>query len=134
MDLNGISNAQIKYLAQLDKELGALRNIKVPKAANADTERFIATAYDSLHTILSVEQAQTTAFVSALQDSSLMLSDEQIAGMNDHVNHKTALFVLSLHRIYWNYGYSDEDINEKSFALKPTAKPKTVVSFNRGES
>ena len=132
--MNGIRKAQIKYLAQLDDALAALERVRVPKVGNEDAEKFISKAYDSLNEMLLIEREEADSFVKGMKDSSRMPSNEEIVSMNNDINRKTALTVISLHRIYWNYGYSDEDFDEKTFAIKAGAKPQSTISFNPGDS
>lgn len=133
-DLNGIRKAQIKYLAQLDDALAALERVHVPKVANEDAEKFISKAYGSLNDKLLIEREETVSFVKGLKDSRQIPSNEEIVSMNNDINRKTALMVVSLHRIYWNYGYSNEDFDEKTFAIKAGAKSQSTISFNPGDS
>ncbi len=134
LDLNGIRKAQSKYLAQLDYALAALERVRVPKVQNEDTAKFASKAYDSLNDMLLMEREEADSFVKGLNDSSLMPSSEEIASTNNDINRKTILTIISLHRIYWNYGYSDQDFDEKTFAIKAGAKPQSTISFNRGDS
>ncbi len=133
-DLDGVRKAQVNYLAQLDVALAALDRLKLPNVADKDGAVFISKAYDSLHSMFLMEREQADAVIKGIKNPAELPSEQELASLTHDINRKSALTVLSLHRIYWNYGYQDEDFDEKTFALKKGARPWPMVSFNRGES
>lgn len=134
LDLQGVRKAQVVYLHQLDNAMTALKQTMKPEVADQDGKKFIAAAYDNLNGMLLLSQKQTEAVVNAIDDPDRATPEQELVDMNSAINFKTALMVMSLHRLYWNYGFDNEDIDEESFAIKPSAHPHATVSFNRGGS
>ncbi len=133
-DLDGVRKAQVSYLTQLDVASAALRQLKLPNVADKDGAAFIAKAYDSLHSMFLMEREQADAVIKGIKNPAKLPAEHELASLTRDINRKSALTVLSLHRIYWNYGYQDEDFDEKTFALKKAASAARTVSFNREES
>lgn len=134
LDLPGIRKAQLRYVAQLDKALAALKKINVPDIVDKDGATFASKAYESINDQLLMERNQTITIINAITNPDTMPSQEELVEMTADINRKTAMIVVSLHRLYWNYGYQDKDWDEKTFILKKGVKPVSTVSFNRGDS
>jgi len=132
-DLDGVEAAFVAHMSHLESALVALDDVQMPKVANADTEKFIADASEGVNATLVLEMEQTNWFIKGWDESSRTPPEEVVVSINNDINRNAALLVLSLHRIYWNYGYSDDDIDERTFKLKTNAIPRPTISFNRKE-
>jgi len=130
-DLHGVDAAFVTHMSHLEDALTALDGVHTPEVANTDTEKFIADASEAVNAMLVLEMEQTNWFIKGWDESSRTPPEEVVISINNDINRNSAFLVLSLHRIYWNYGYSDEDIDERTLKLKVNAMPRPTVSFSR---
>jgi hypothetical protein len=133
LDLIGVRDAELRHLVQIDRARAALERTNIPKVANPDGQAFAAKAYNSLKEVILLERRQTETVIKSLNNPEETPPEQELAGMTREINVKTGFTVISLHRLYWNYGYQDDDFDEKTFSLKRSARPSTTTSFNRGE-
>lgn len=132
LDLNGIRNAEARHLVELDKARATLDRTYVPKVADRDGAAFVLKAYNNLKDLIMLERHQTEVVINALDNPDEMPPEQELGDMTRNINIKTGMTVMSLHRLYWTYGYKDKDFDEKNYSLKKGAKPSATVSFNRG--
>lgn len=132
-DLSRVEAAFIAHMSHLENALTALDGVQMPKVANSDTEKFIADASEAVNAMLVLEMEQTNWFIKGWDESNRTPPEEVVVSINNDINRNAAFLVLSLHRIYWNYGYSDDDIDERTLKLKVNAMPRSTVLFSRKE-
>ena len=130
-DLNGVHAGFVAHMSKLEELLTGLDGLQTPKVDNEDTARFVAEAAESINATLVLEMEQTDWFIKGWDQPGQAPPENVIVSSNADINRNTAHLLRSLHKIYWNYGYTDNDIDERTFKLKPGAKPKPTVTFDQ---
>lgn len=130
-DLDGVDGAFAAHMSKLEKLMADLEGLQVPQVGDEDTGRFIADASESINATLVLEMEQTDWFIKGWGESGKAPPEDVVISSNGDINRNSARLLLSLHRIYWNHGYRDADIDERTFKLRPGVKPQPTTSFNR---
>ncbi|VVE84961.1 hypothetical protein [Pandoraea sputorum] len=129
-DASAFASSLLAYQTSLKGIATRLDNLTMPEVADKDTDKFMNLAIGNARDAIEFEMDKNIAIAEMLSGRR-DLPESEIAARNSKVNGTNALAVLYLNRIYWNYGYETDDIDEKSFTLKKSAKPSETTSFTR---
>lgn len=128
-----IMSSTITYHDQVLKLHISISKLKRPDASNADTAKFLERMAEHFNKSFSLEAEQSGLVISSMIKSDGAGFDEGMKKRKADIEKHRVLAVTYLQRIFWNYGYYGDDISAETMSLRPGAKPKPMVRFDRSD-